>query len=172
MMTPFTVASYMNNWMLIGAKNVIVSLADVALYYYYAHNESTSLGKLSRNYIEVNMILSIAILVVGINSTTTFHYCYEKWYRKLYFTEKRLERSKLKWKAVLNCLPVGILIVNHRSEIKHTNKEIRGYIPASRNLSASILGEATQEDLTTTPCDSDGLKLTLEEMKSIKDRSN
>ncbi len=172
MLTPFTVSSFINNWRVIAVDNIIISLADIAVYSYYAQKYESTSSKTRRNKLEAEMLMAIAVLLLGINTTTTFHYCYEKWYRKLYFTERRLGQSKLKWKAVLNCLPVGILIVNNRSEIKQMNKEIRSYIPVVRNLSSSFLVESTQDNLEPNPCDSEGWKLTLEEMKSIKDRSN
>eukprot|EP01022_Parablepharisma_sp_SALTPOND_P016754 TRINITY_DN2529_c0_g1_i1.p1 TRINITY_DN2529_c0_g1~~TRINITY_DN2529_c0_g1_i1.p1 ORF type:complete len:680 (-),score=57.61 TRINITY_DN2529_c0_g1_i1:58-2097(-) len=172
MITPCSVAIFLSSWRMIALGNCLASIIIVIMYLSYF-----SLTQNGRNFIYfyklvVALVIEAVIILGCTNFCTIFYYVYEKAFRKLHFMERKIQRvifplylsqSKLRWKAVLDSLPVGVIIANNSKEIKHINQEMRFCAP---NDSEPVC-------ISINPCfETQQNEASLPSMESIKDRTD
>ncbi len=130
---------FINNWLIIAFTNFAIGVLSIGIYFgYFAH--SIPAGE---------SFVNCFLIFFAFNFGTIFYYVHERAFRKLYFMEREMRQGKLRWKAVLDSLPVGIILVNDCKKIKLMNLEMRSYLPSRPSTMANGTGSGTDhEELT------------------------
>ena len=98
-----------------------------------------------------SMIMGLFLSFATINSTTAFAFSLEKGYRKLYFLEQEMKKERKHWKTTLNCLPVGVVVVDSGNRLQFVNKEAANYLsPGMKSFFAGGTGRANGENTNKT----------------------
>ncbi len=162
MMTHCVVGVYITNWKAIGVTNVVLSLSVSSLYYYYFRDGQP----LSDN------IFNFGIMVFAINLGTVFYYMYEKAFRKLHFMEREVKRGRKRWKAILDSLPLGVMLISAEKEIKLMNKEMKNYIAPMNGLVLQQSAMSTNAGMMQTEKSHAPEAKAKEELMAIRDRND
>ena len=114
---PFSLM-FSHTWMMMSVSG-LPAMVYIVVGYIQKYSDVTSTTAASSD-----IVLALVALVYPIK----FLYALEKSYRKLYFLEQEMKKSKKRWKSALDCLPVGIVMTNTDNKPEFLNKEALKYL--------------------------------------------
>ena len=107
-----------NTWISIAASSILATIYAITD---YTHLFSDKMGV-------GPMVVDLFLLTLATNYPSILFYTLEKRHRRLFFLERETKKNKQRWKSILDCLPVGIILATHNNNPNFINKEAIEYL--------------------------------------------